>query len=63
MDGSRHGYASHSLSEHKKITRKKMKTFIEFVVWFIVGFAAVCILFKNFAFMCYNVGKKNDDQE
>jgi len=40
-----------------------MKTFIGIVIWLIVGFAAVCILFKNFAFMCYNVGKKNDDQE
>ena len=40
-----------------------MKTFIDIVIWFIVGFAATFILFKNFTLMCYNVGKKDDDQE
>jgi hypothetical protein len=40
-----------------------MKTFIGLVVSAIIVFAMGCILFKNFVLMCYNVGKKNDEQE
>jgi len=63
VDGSSHGSASYSLQGYKKVAGKKMKTFIELVIGAIVVFAMGCIIFKNFMFMCYNVGKRNDDEE
>ena len=60
MDGSRNGLPFDSLPFHQKIAGKKMKILLSIVVWAVVAIAMVCILFKNFAFMCYNVGKKDD---
>jgi len=40
-----------------------MKTFVGFIISSIVVFAMGCILFKNFVLMCYNIGKKSDEQE
>jgi hypothetical protein len=60
MDGSGHGLVLDTLPEHKKITGKKMKTFVSFVLITMVNFAMVGILLKNFIHMCYNVVKRNN---
>jgi hypothetical protein len=48
---------------HPNRKREEMKTLIGFVIGTIITFAMVCILFKNFIIMCYNVGNRKDDKE
>lgn len=37
-----------------------MKTLVSFVLITMVNFAMVGILLKNFAIMCYNIGRNDD---
>ena len=56
-------YRVRDIAIHPNRKREEMKTLIGFVIGTIITFAMVCILFKNFIIMCYNVGNRKDDKE